>query len=378
MHERSEQPFPGAPVGGPKGLRRGRERSFQHGRPPAVERLGDRGVRMEELDAVGREVHGPEERRGDREGQDRRADVVPEAGEGQFLGSCPATGRRRRLVDPDRAPGTGQGDRCRQPVGPGSDDDRIDRATIGRHRSGPLGRSQSVVDVGATTAWVVAARSLVTASTLVSWRNRTANAWTVRSASYLVRSNRRSTSRRIRPTTGCRTAYVMRVEAATAMDCALGEGGQGRRQQEHAGREHDGQHDQDRDIRDRPADDPVDVVQAIALDREGDGDRHARVGDPDEDPRQERRAFQHRHEDRPLEVGDRGEGDGGDQPAHLDALETLRPPVPGQERDDAESDGQEEWEVQPARLRARCPRSPSQEPERTGSSRRWRSPSAPT
>ena len=168
VDERPEQPAPCAPVRPAQGLSRRREGPLEQGRPATVEWLRDGRVRVQELDASCREVHGPEERRGDREGQDRRADVVPEPGEGQFLGACPAAGRRGRLVDADRASGTRQGDRRRQPVGPGPDDDRIDRAPTGRHRSGPLGRSQSDVVVGATTARVVAARSRVTASTLVS------------------------------------------------------------------------------------------------------------------------------------------------------------------------------------------------------------------
>ncbi len=52
-----------------------------------------------------------------------------EAWERQLGGACPATGRRGCLVDADRAPGTGQRDRGGQPVRPGPDHDRIDRAT---------------------------------------------------------------------------------------------------------------------------------------------------------------------------------------------------------------------------------------------------------
>ena len=52
---------------------------------------------------------------------------MAEPGERQFRGPRPATGRRRGLVDTDRAPGTGQGDRRGQAVRPGPDDDRIDR-----------------------------------------------------------------------------------------------------------------------------------------------------------------------------------------------------------------------------------------------------------
>jgi hypothetical protein len=57
---------------------------------------------------------------------DGRADVVDEAGQGQLGRADPTTGLLGPFEDDDRATGTGQRDRRRQPVGPGADDDRID------------------------------------------------------------------------------------------------------------------------------------------------------------------------------------------------------------------------------------------------------------
>ena len=130
------QARPSAP---PRPVRGGRDGPLEDGRPAAVERVGDRRVRVDELDAARREVDRGEERRGDRQRQDRRADVVAEPGEGQLGGPRPATGRRRGLVDADRAPGTGQGDGGGQAVRPGPDDDRVDRAVATRAAHGTRG-----------------------------------------------------------------------------------------------------------------------------------------------------------------------------------------------------------------------------------------------
>ncbi len=108
-----------------------------HG-PAAVERVGDRRVGVDQLDAAGREVDRPEERRGEGQRQDRRADVVAEPGQRQLGGPGPAAGRVGGLVDADRAPGTGQGDRRGQAVGPGADDDGIDCLGPALRRPGPL------------------------------------------------------------------------------------------------------------------------------------------------------------------------------------------------------------------------------------------------
>ena len=93
--------------------------------------MRDRGVGLDELHAVSCQVDRPEERRREGQRQDRRADVVAEPGERQLRGPRPATGLGRGLVDADRAPGTGQGDRGGQAVRSGPDDDRVDgRVTL--------------------------------------------------------------------------------------------------------------------------------------------------------------------------------------------------------------------------------------------------------
>ena len=135
--ERPEGPSPGLPVRPAEADRGRRHRSLEDRRPAAVERMGDRRVRVDELDAVRGEVDRGEERRGDRQRQDRRAHVVAEAGERQLGGADPATGRVGGLVDPDRAAGAGEGDRRRQAVRAGPDDDRVEAsvaATRGHQR----------------------------------------------------------------------------------------------------------------------------------------------------------------------------------------------------------------------------------------------------
>ena len=136
--ERPEQPQPGAAVVGPPVASRpaavDRERALQHRRAPAVEGMGERRVGVDELDAVGVPVDRPEERRGGGQRQDRRAHVVAEPGERQLRGPGAATDRGGRLVDPDRAAGTGQGDRRGEAVGPRPDDDRVE---VGRRHAAP-------------------------------------------------------------------------------------------------------------------------------------------------------------------------------------------------------------------------------------------------
>ena len=91
--ERAEHPPPGPPVRPAEPGRGRRQRPLEDRRPAAVERVGDRRVGMDHLHAAGGEVHRRKERRGERQGQDRRAHVVAEAGERQLGGPGPATGR---------------------------------------------------------------------------------------------------------------------------------------------------------------------------------------------------------------------------------------------------------------------------------------------
>ena len=127
---RSSRPsFPTSRTSGPNSRRHARpsapprpaavaaHRSLEDDRAAAVERVGERRVRVDRArrPRAARSIVG-EERRGERQRQDRRAHVVAEPGERQLGGPRPAAGRRRGLVDTDRAPGTGQGDRRGQAV----------------------------------------------------------------------------------------------------------------------------------------------------------------------------------------------------------------------------------------------------------------------
>ena len=82
------------------------------------------------IDPARGQVDRGEEGRGQRQRQDRRAHVVAEPGQGQGHRPRPATRLIGRLVDADRAPGTGQRDGRRQAVGSRPDDDRVDPAVL--------------------------------------------------------------------------------------------------------------------------------------------------------------------------------------------------------------------------------------------------------
>ena len=89
---------------------------------PVVERVRERGRRFDPVDV---EVERAEERRRDCERVNRRADVVPEAGECQLGGAGAAADGVLRLDDEDGASGLRQGDGGREPVRAGADDDRV-------------------------------------------------------------------------------------------------------------------------------------------------------------------------------------------------------------------------------------------------------------
>jgi hypothetical protein len=56
---------------------------------------------------------------------DGRADVVAKAGKRELGGARPAADRLLRLEDEDRPAGLRKRDRSGEPVGPGTDDDRV-------------------------------------------------------------------------------------------------------------------------------------------------------------------------------------------------------------------------------------------------------------
>ena len=113
-----------------------------------------------------------EERRGDGQRQDRRAHVVTKAGQRELGGPRPATGLVRSLVDPDRAPGTGQRYRGGEAVRPRPDHDRVElgcRWPSSRPRSHgrtTRPRSQNVAVIGSTapTAALVSSVPIVSRS----------------------------------------------------------------------------------------------------------------------------------------------------------------------------------------------------------------------
>ena len=160
----------------------GVDRSLEHGDPAAVERVRGRGIGVDQGHTVPGKVDGPEERRGDGQRDDGRAQVVAKPREGRLGRPGAAADGVGRLVDPDRAPGSGQRDRRGQAVGPRPDDDRVERGGRGgRHDDSWFGRSHSHTDAGATAERVVLARSSVTASTSISRRSRNVKSDTVRS-----------------------------------------------------------------------------------------------------------------------------------------------------------------------------------------------------
>ena len=76
---------------------------------------------MRELEPVGGQWQGAQERRGERQRVHRRAWVVHEAGQRELLGATTAADRGLALQQSDRAACLGQRYGTRQPVGAGAD-----------------------------------------------------------------------------------------------------------------------------------------------------------------------------------------------------------------------------------------------------------------
>ena len=91
------RPPPGPPIRPAEPGRGRRHRPLEDDRPPAVERVRDRGVGVDQLDAVGGEVDRPEERRG--EGQAAGSSSTRRGGSRGV--SAPRSGSRHR---PSRRP----------------------------------------------------------------------------------------------------------------------------------------------------------------------------------------------------------------------------------------------------------------------------------
>jgi hypothetical protein len=89
---------------------------------PVVQRMSDRGGRLDQVDF---ESERAEERGGDENRVNRGADIVLKAGERQLSGARPAADRLLRLDDAYRAPGLSQRDRGSKAVRPCSNNDRV-------------------------------------------------------------------------------------------------------------------------------------------------------------------------------------------------------------------------------------------------------------
>ncbi len=123
VDHRCQQARPSVAVGTESGAGRVHRALQQDG--VVIERVGQRDRRVNPAQSVAVERHRPQRRRSDAEGMDRRTDIVHEAGFGQLGTARSAAWRRVAFDDEDASSGTGDRDRCHQPVGPGPDDDRV-------------------------------------------------------------------------------------------------------------------------------------------------------------------------------------------------------------------------------------------------------------
>ena len=134
------------------------DRAVQHRGAAPVERMGQRHLGMDPLQAVSAECSAggdlPERRRSDGERMDRRADVVDRSGKSELLGARAAAGAGGRFVHRDAPTGARQRDRRHQSVRPGTDDDRPTihgRADDFRPRSAAMRRTVAIS--AQRTAW---------------------------------------------------------------------------------------------------------------------------------------------------------------------------------------------------------------------------------
>jgi hypothetical protein len=101
------------------------DRTRHDGRPAAVQRLGELHGWLREPHAPRGQVEAAEERRGQGQRVRRRADVVPEARQGQFLGAAPAADRGRALDHLNLQARRGQRDGSGQAVRAAADYHRV-------------------------------------------------------------------------------------------------------------------------------------------------------------------------------------------------------------------------------------------------------------
>jgi hypothetical protein len=100
-------------------------RALDYGRRPIVERMREHARRLDPREAVPRERKRAEERRRDREGVNRRTDIVHESGSRQLRRARAAADGWRRLVDHHAPSGLRHRNRGGETVGARPDDDCI-------------------------------------------------------------------------------------------------------------------------------------------------------------------------------------------------------------------------------------------------------------
>ena len=134
-HERLEQAAVGTLVG-PEPGRGPRHRALQHHRGPVVQRMRERGRRVDELETVTCQRQGAQERRGERQRLHRGARVVHQPRQRQLGGAAASAERLRALQHTYGVARPRHDDRSRQPVGARPDDDRRLRQSRGRAAPG--------------------------------------------------------------------------------------------------------------------------------------------------------------------------------------------------------------------------------------------------
>ncbi len=122
--QRADQAAVGGTVGA-EAVRGLADRAAHRGGPAAVQRVREHHVGMGEPDPTGLKAESQEERRRQRQRVRGRADVVPVAGQRQFLGAAAAARRHGALDQAHPQAGGGQRDRSREAVRPAADHDRV-------------------------------------------------------------------------------------------------------------------------------------------------------------------------------------------------------------------------------------------------------------
>ena len=130
LDERLHQPAIASRVARPEVVAGFGDRTPDDDGGPVVERVCEWCAGVHELEAVLGEGQRRHEWRRQREGMDRRADVVHIAGLGELRGAHAAADGRRGFVDSDRAAGAREGDRGSKAVRSRSDDDRVKRHAV--------------------------------------------------------------------------------------------------------------------------------------------------------------------------------------------------------------------------------------------------------